>query len=382
MGLNYSGIITAPPVAGNENMNFHGSSTSSLLGLDPWRLQQQFPFLGGGLDPTPPPPGVYNQFQGGGELGFPGGETFNHQHPQARPKFSASLLSQLASVKMEDQNPDLRLLQPTNRRSTRGIIILIKPIIFFLKRKLPLLYPYPRLQLLVCGSDAALVENCFIGLTTNFKRQPKILIYSDLTFQTRRYYYQSPRRGLTVCPPWPPRYRTKTKTSTRIGTEAGGSEKWTGITVTNRSEDEPNESLTPIPGSIRQECEIIVRDTRISLQIIVTIVFFGQRGQMPPAAQANQAVVVAVVVVVFACWGVIVGVRGGAVERFECRFECISTVGGSFLVLRAMESRTVRPCIGSARELGRLFCSVFCRRLDFSTQRLSICRPASLAAAR
>ncbi|PIN11968.1 hypothetical protein CDL12_15433 [Handroanthus impetiginosus] len=120
MGLNYSGI-TAPVVGSNE-MNFHGTSNllgtaggggmASLLssggsgGIEPWRLQQiqQFPFLGG-LEPSPA--GIY-QFHGG-ESGFMGGETSN----QVRPKLSGSMLSQMASVKMEDnteQNLSRQLL--------------------------------------------------------------------------------------------------------------------------------------------------------------------------------------------------------------------------------------------------------------------------------
>ncbi|KAK4432363.1 Dof zinc finger protein DOF5.1 [Sesamum alatum] len=110
MGLNYSGISAA--MAGTNEMNFHGVSSllggaggmSSLLssggagaGIEPWRLQQvqQFPFFGG-LDPSPL--GIY-QFQGG-ESGFAGSET--------RPKLSSSLLTQMASVKMEE-NPELNL---------------------------------------------------------------------------------------------------------------------------------------------------------------------------------------------------------------------------------------------------------------------------------
>ncbi|KAI3447683.1 hypothetical protein Pfo_004348 [Paulownia fortunei] len=111
MGLNYSGI--SAPMVGTNEMNFHGASNflgsggmTSLLSsgggsIEPWRLQQvqQFPFFGG-LDPSPP--GIY-QFQGG-ESGFVGSEASH----QVRPKFSSSLLSQLASVKMEE-NPELNL---------------------------------------------------------------------------------------------------------------------------------------------------------------------------------------------------------------------------------------------------------------------------------
>ncbi|KAH6798436.1 hypothetical protein C2S51_034920 [Perilla frutescens var. frutescens] len=115
MGLNYSGI-SAPAVGTNE-MGFHGGSNllgggaggmASLLSsvgggsIEPWRLQQvqQFPFMGG-LEPSPP--GMY-QFHGG-ESGF-----LSHEASQAtRPKLSSSLLTQLASVKMEENPHDLNL---------------------------------------------------------------------------------------------------------------------------------------------------------------------------------------------------------------------------------------------------------------------------------
>ncbi|KAG8374321.1 hypothetical protein BUALT_Bualt11G0119500 [Buddleja alternifolia] len=114
MGLNYSGISSAPVVGTNE-MNFHGGgnllfpSSGGGGGMEAWRLQQvqqmqqHFPFLGG-LDPSPS--SIY-QFHGG-DLGFHGGETGGNQ---MRPKFSSSLLTQMASVKMEDNNnnPELNL---------------------------------------------------------------------------------------------------------------------------------------------------------------------------------------------------------------------------------------------------------------------------------
>ncbi|KAG8376885.1 hypothetical protein BUALT_Bualt09G0110600 [Buddleja alternifolia] len=121
MGLNnYSGITA--PVVGTNEMNFHGVSNlfggtaaggmASLLSsgggggvIEPWRFQQvqQFPFFGG-LEPSPP--GSY-QFQGG-ESGFVGGETSQHQ---VRPKFSSSMLTETAEappVKTEE-NPELNL---------------------------------------------------------------------------------------------------------------------------------------------------------------------------------------------------------------------------------------------------------------------------------
>lgn len=113
MGLSYSGV-SAPAV----DMGFHGGGSlfgggaasggmASLLssvgggGIEPWRLQQvqQFPFFGG-LEAAAPPGGY--QFHGG-ESGF-----LSHEASQQgnRPKLSSSLLTQLASVKMEE-NPNL-----------------------------------------------------------------------------------------------------------------------------------------------------------------------------------------------------------------------------------------------------------------------------------
>ncbi|XP_057801371.1 dof zinc finger protein DOF2.4-like [Salvia miltiorrhiza] len=96
MGLNYS----APPV-GTSEMGFHGaggmaSLLSSVGGIEPWRLQQvqQFPFFGG-LEASAP-----------GNYQFHGGESGFLNHEASRPKFSSSLLTQLASVKMEE-NPNL-----------------------------------------------------------------------------------------------------------------------------------------------------------------------------------------------------------------------------------------------------------------------------------
>ncbi|CAI9783243.1 unnamed protein product [Fraxinus pennsylvanica] len=112
IGLNYSGI--SAPMVGTSEMNYHvgssllggaggsiggGSLLSSGGGVEQWRLQQ-FPFLSG-LDSSPA--GLY-QFQGGVEQSGFVGET-----SQVRPKFSSSILTQMASVKMED-NPELRQL--------------------------------------------------------------------------------------------------------------------------------------------------------------------------------------------------------------------------------------------------------------------------------
>ncbi|CAK9184212.1 unnamed protein product [Ilex paraguariensis] len=105
IGLNYSGI--SPSVAATSEMNFQmganflgggggGGGVASLFstgGIEQWRLQQpqQFPFMGG-FDPSP---GLF-PFQGGGETSGYGGET-----SQVRPKWTASMLSQLTSVKTE-----------------------------------------------------------------------------------------------------------------------------------------------------------------------------------------------------------------------------------------------------------------------------------------
>ncbi|KAL6503178.1 hypothetical protein OROHE_023807 [Orobanche hederae] len=67
--------------------SFHGDAGSLMGNIEPWKFQQ-FQFLGG-LDPQPPPGAAY-QFYSGQE--------------EVRPKISSSLLSQLASVKMEDHN--------------------------------------------------------------------------------------------------------------------------------------------------------------------------------------------------------------------------------------------------------------------------------------
>ncbi|KZV53392.1 hypothetical protein F511_10178 [Dorcoceras hygrometricum] len=122
MGLNYSGI-SAPSLLGTGEMNFQlgsglfgngggnggiGGGVASLFAssgggiIEPWRLQQvqQFPFLGGGLEPSSP--GVY-QFHGG-EPALALGETSQ----SVRPKLSSSMLSQMASVKIEE-NPGLNL---------------------------------------------------------------------------------------------------------------------------------------------------------------------------------------------------------------------------------------------------------------------------------
>lgn len=65
--------------------------------LEHWRMQQQFPNFLGGFDPTSYP------FQGGVHeaVQFLGGESTSQI---SRPKISTSMLNQMASVKMEDNN--------------------------------------------------------------------------------------------------------------------------------------------------------------------------------------------------------------------------------------------------------------------------------------
>ncbi|EOY07547.1 hypothetical protein QUC31_011279 [Theobroma cacao] len=117
IGLNY-GTISAP-LGGASDLTFQigsalasggagggggaaaapGTSLLTMSGLDQWRLQQQapqFPFLGG-LESSS---GLY-QFESGGvePSGYGGGA--GHQ---VRPKISSSSATQLASVKMEDNN--------------------------------------------------------------------------------------------------------------------------------------------------------------------------------------------------------------------------------------------------------------------------------------
>ncbi|KAK8542028.1 hypothetical protein V6N13_137397 [Hibiscus sabdariffa] len=111
IGLNY-GSISAPLGRTNDHLNFQmgsalsgagggggaaaaGTSLLCMGGLDQWRLQQQppqFPFLGG-LEPP-------YQFESGGV--DTSGYGVGHQ---VRPKIpSSSMATQMASVKMEDNN--------------------------------------------------------------------------------------------------------------------------------------------------------------------------------------------------------------------------------------------------------------------------------------
>ncbi|CAA2980134.1 dof zinc finger protein DOF2.4-like [Olea europaea var. sylvestris] len=107
ISLSYGG--NAAPAMGTNDRNFPvesnllcgqmGGGVTSVLSsgsIEQWRLQQQFPFLGG-LDPSPS--GLY-QFQGGMEQ-----SSFVGDHTM-RPRLSSSMLTQLASVKLEE-NPRL-----------------------------------------------------------------------------------------------------------------------------------------------------------------------------------------------------------------------------------------------------------------------------------
>ncbi|KAL4295431.1 hypothetical protein GQ457_12G009630 [Hibiscus cannabinus] len=104
IGLNY-GTMSAP-LGGMSELSFQmgsdlgtggggGSSLLTMAGLDQWRLQQtpQFPFLSG-LESSS---AMYQYESGGGvEPAGYGGEV--------RPKMSSSIATQMASVKMEDNN--------------------------------------------------------------------------------------------------------------------------------------------------------------------------------------------------------------------------------------------------------------------------------------
>ncbi|KAF7825684.1 Dof zinc finger protein DOF2.4 [Senna tora] len=110
MGLNYGGPLSnyssiSGPMGGGD-LNFHigtalgggGASILSAAGLEQWRLpppsQQQFPFLGG-LEGSPS--GLYG-FEAAADVAGYGGSG-------ARAKVSTSgVITQLASVKMEDNN--------------------------------------------------------------------------------------------------------------------------------------------------------------------------------------------------------------------------------------------------------------------------------------
>ncbi|KAG6531634.1 dof zinc finger protein DOF5.1-like isoform X1 [Zingiber officinale] len=100
LGLNF-GIPTMDAVTAEYQV---GGNSSNIGQLEQWRLQQiqQFPFLGGGLEtplPTVQPSmsGLYH-FTGEGR-----------QVDGAKAVSGSSLITQLASVKMEDHNDQLRL---------------------------------------------------------------------------------------------------------------------------------------------------------------------------------------------------------------------------------------------------------------------------------
>ncbi|GMI96509.1 DNA binding with one finger 2.4, PHLOEM EARLY DOF 1 [Hibiscus trionum] len=114
IGLNY-GTMSAP-LGGMSDLSFQigsglaiggggatpGSSLLAMAGLDQWRLQQapQFPFLSG-LESSS---AMYQYESGAGvEPSGYGGEAVGHHH-QVRPKISSSIATQMASVKMEDNN--------------------------------------------------------------------------------------------------------------------------------------------------------------------------------------------------------------------------------------------------------------------------------------
>ncbi|KAJ6790609.1 putative dof zinc finger protein DOF2.4 isoform X2 [Iris pallida] len=110
LGMHFSAL--QPSVDHTASYQLGGGGGSG-IGLDQWRIQQlqQFPFLGGlasssaAVMTTAPAGGIYNPFDGEHgddrvDHGFNGGEA------NALPKTTSSaLITQLASVKMEDSNP-------------------------------------------------------------------------------------------------------------------------------------------------------------------------------------------------------------------------------------------------------------------------------------
>lgn len=114
LGLNYSGI-SGPNVAVTSEMNFQTGSNlfsgsgdggvSSLLsssggGLELWRMHHapQFPNFLGGFDPTVSQGGVFyqNNYQAGGV-----DQASGSGYVGAKLSSSSSMMSQLASIKME-----------------------------------------------------------------------------------------------------------------------------------------------------------------------------------------------------------------------------------------------------------------------------------------
>lgn len=79
----------------------HVASLLSSGNLEHWRMQQQFPNFLGGFDPSNSPSSY--PFQGGVHeaVQYLGGESTSQI---SRPKISTSMLNQMASVKMEDNN--------------------------------------------------------------------------------------------------------------------------------------------------------------------------------------------------------------------------------------------------------------------------------------
>ncbi|XP_008779546.2 dof zinc finger protein DOF5.1-like isoform X1 [Phoenix dactylifera] len=107
IGLSFAGIQPADVV--DYQVGISSSSGGTGVGLEQWRLPQiqQFPFLGG-LEPTLPPPapapGLF-PFDGEGG-GIVGGAFAGPVHMKAT---GSGLITQLASVKMEDNRRGLSL---------------------------------------------------------------------------------------------------------------------------------------------------------------------------------------------------------------------------------------------------------------------------------
>ncbi|KAJ0979449.1 hypothetical protein J5N97_014923 [Dioscorea zingiberensis] len=98
IGLNFPGI---QPMDHHHSVEYQVGSSSSLA-LEQWRLQQiqQFPFLGG-MEPPPPVTGLFGYDSEGG--GVEPGMQYSAQM-NSKTSSSSGLITQLASVKMEDNN--------------------------------------------------------------------------------------------------------------------------------------------------------------------------------------------------------------------------------------------------------------------------------------
>jgi hypothetical protein len=104
--LGFPGLSSLDPMDYHQFGAGAGATSSAAIGLEQWRLPhiQQFPFLSGRPDAVQPTMSSIYPFDleghGGDAPGFPGG----HMLGASKVPGSAGLITQLASVKMED-NP-------------------------------------------------------------------------------------------------------------------------------------------------------------------------------------------------------------------------------------------------------------------------------------